>query len=237
MGIIDEAKMTDKGLWIKGKVWKNHPEATAYINELRHGRPGTVQFSVEGSVIERDSINPKKVTKARILGVALTRDPVNTRTYATLIKSFAGEAEDSFFDVKEESPVYTAEQVSALLKALGVSQAYGSTPPANLSGGSAMQSENLDRNVKNAASSFKKPKTEEEKEETKEIHEEKKKRAKEAKAGVDKKLKKIIKSMTSEEYEAKLEKALDLLQRKYPEKTRNELWDTFSKTFEEKFFE
>lgn len=87
MGLIDSAKMTKKGLWIKGKVFKNHPEAPIYYNELKHGKPGLVQLSIEGNVLARDPFQKNYVKKCKIRGVALTRTPVNPNTYASLIKS------------------------------------------------------------------------------------------------------------------------------------------------------
>ena len=36
MGIIDDAQITKKGLYVKGKIFKNHPESMIYYNELKH---------------------------------------------------------------------------------------------------------------------------------------------------------------------------------------------------------
>ena len=44
-----------------------------------------VGFSVEGQVLERDRMNPKVVTKARILNVAITGHPVNPDTKLELL--------------------------------------------------------------------------------------------------------------------------------------------------------
>lgn len=195
MGLIDSYKMTDEGLWIRAKVWKDHPEAKTYLNELKHGPNGLVKFSVEGQTLERDAIDRKKVRKAKVFGVALTRNAVNTKTYAQLVKSLAtDENQDFFYDDKSEKVTYTAEQVSALLKALGISQNFGTTPPAQLSGGSAMQKENLDK---------------------------------------QKKKKRKLKKMSEEECASKMEKALNLLQISYSDKSRDELWEMLKTKIEE----
>lgn len=95
MGLIDQAKMTKNGLWIKGKLFKNHPETPIYINELKFGKPGLVQFSIEGSVVSRDPFEKNRVKRCKVRGVALTRNPVNMNTYARLVKSLTtSEQED-----------------------------------------------------------------------------------------------------------------------------------------------
>lgn len=99
LGIIEEAELTEKGLWIKGKVFKNHPESMIYYNELKHGKPGAVQFSVEGAIVQRDDMDKGWVKRARIAGVALTRNPVNPKTYASLSKSLHAE------NIEEVKPV------------------------------------------------------------------------------------------------------------------------------------
>lgn len=48
-------------------------------------------YSIEGVVIERDPMNPKRVTKAKITGLAITHMPKNAQTFADIIKGFTGE--------------------------------------------------------------------------------------------------------------------------------------------------
>jgi hypothetical protein len=225
LGIIDEAKLTPQGLFVKGKVFKNHPGAMVYYNELKHGGPGRVKFSVEGSVVERDQFNPKRIKKAKILGVALTNNPVNNNTYAQLVKSF-NEIPVGFEDEAIESLIYTPEQVAALLKAMGIAQNYGTTPPAQLTGGSAMQKENLDRKKKSVTPEIaEEPKSEESSpEEKKEVKK-------------DKEPKKVMKSITSEQFSENIEDLLTSLQKSYPESTRNELWELVKNRLEINFFD
>jgi len=47
----------------------------------------TLGFSVEGQVIERDPMNPKIVTKAKVINCAITSNPINPDTSLQLIKS------------------------------------------------------------------------------------------------------------------------------------------------------
>lgn len=57
-------------------------------------------YSIEGVVLERDPINPKRVTKAKITGLAITHMPKNAQTFADIIKGFAGEEDE---EVEEKS--------------------------------------------------------------------------------------------------------------------------------------
>lgn len=47
-------------------------------------------FSVEGKVLERDPRDQTKILRAMVVNVALTANPVNTNTFADVVKSFAG---------------------------------------------------------------------------------------------------------------------------------------------------
>ena len=79
MGVIDSAEIRKEGLWLKGRVWKDHAATPAYYNEMKH-KPGMVQLSIEGYTMKRDPRNKNVVNKAYVTGVALTRNPVNTNT-------------------------------------------------------------------------------------------------------------------------------------------------------------
>jgi len=56
-------------------------------------------FSIEGQVIERDPINPKRVTRARITGVAITHCPKNPNTLLSIMK---GEYAEPFVEENDE---------------------------------------------------------------------------------------------------------------------------------------
>ena len=51
------------------------------------GRQRTLGFSIEGQVLERDSMKPQLVTKARVINCAITSNPINPNTSLELIKS------------------------------------------------------------------------------------------------------------------------------------------------------
>jgi len=100
LGVIDKAEIRPEGLWVKGKVWKSHPAATSYYNEMKY-KPGMVQLSVEGYTIKRNPFQSHVVEKAVALGVALTRNPVNNHTFAQLAKSLS--ASSKHVDVIEKN--------------------------------------------------------------------------------------------------------------------------------------
>ena len=47
----------------------------------------TLGFSVEGQVLERDPMDPKIVTKAKVINCAITSNPINPDTSLELMKS------------------------------------------------------------------------------------------------------------------------------------------------------
>lgn len=54
-------------------------------------------FSIEGQAIQRDAINPKRILKARITGIAITHCPKNPNTLLSIIK---GEYQEPFVEVE-----------------------------------------------------------------------------------------------------------------------------------------
>lgn len=71
-----------KQIYELAQAYKEHPESNRGLG-----------FSVEGRAIERDTVNPKIVKKAKITGLAITHQPKNCSTYADIIKSMSGKAE------------------------------------------------------------------------------------------------------------------------------------------------
>ena len=85
-----DGKIVDNKFWVKGKLWKDSPEARAFWDkciEMRASgatrRPG---MSIEGRALERDPKNPKHITKAVINNIALTMTPVNFNSYLDFVK-------------------------------------------------------------------------------------------------------------------------------------------------------
>lgn len=85
-----DGKIVDDKFWVKGRLWKNSPEARAFWDkciEMKESgsmrRPG---MSIEGRALERDPRNKKHITKAIINNIALTFTPVNFNSYLDFVK-------------------------------------------------------------------------------------------------------------------------------------------------------
>jgi hypothetical protein len=100
-----EVRMTKQGLWIKAFLYKGHERAEYWWNLLQakeqSGSNRPVGFSIQGKVIARQG---KTILKCWIQDVAITASPVNTTTWAEIVKSFcAMQAKE-----KEEKSLTTA---------------------------------------------------------------------------------------------------------------------------------
>lgn len=89
---------------IKGFLYKGLDEAkNVYnlINTLKQEDPERqLGWSIEGQAIERDPLNPKRITKARITGVALTHASKCPNTFASIVK---GEYSEAFVADSDDS--------------------------------------------------------------------------------------------------------------------------------------
>lgn len=99
IGLIDNAEITEKGLMVEGQLFNKHDQAKAVyqmLDSLDDNRKHRIQMSVEGKVISKaddKESNAKIVEKAKLTAVALTMNPVNTSTYAELVKSLTASSE------------------------------------------------------------------------------------------------------------------------------------------------
>lgn len=92
IGYPDKAEMRKlpdgrTGWYVEGYLLKGTPRADAIwdlANALQKSER-KLGFSVEGSVVERDPVDPKKVRKAIVREVAITRCPVNTETSLSVL--------------------------------------------------------------------------------------------------------------------------------------------------------
>lgn len=147
IGLLDSYKKTPNGMFVSGRLFKNHAKAKAVyeiMSSLGKSDKGRVGMSVEGKVLERDSRDPSIIRRCIVKNVAITMNPVNQDTYADIIKSFNSSdvefASDGKKDIvkSEEQPTFTASQVLSIVeKALGIG-AGNTVAPNQLSGGDAM---------------------------------------------------------------------------------------------------
>jgi hypothetical protein len=87
-----EVKVTPKGLYVKGMLYKGKKVADAvweHINSLSKniGSKRKVGFSLQGKTVQRHG---KKILKCWIQDVAITTAPINYNTYLDIVKAFDG---------------------------------------------------------------------------------------------------------------------------------------------------
>lgn len=93
---LDSLPDGHKGWYVEGELL---PEGTSHRADniwniaqglAKAGGHRKLGYSVEGSILDRDPSNPKRVRKAQVREVAITRVPVNTKTsLSVLAKSLA----------------------------------------------------------------------------------------------------------------------------------------------------
>lgn len=214
VGVLDSYKKGPGGMYVEGRLFKNHSRAKAVyeiMSSLNKGDTGRVGMSVEGKVIERDPKNPNIIRRCLIKNVALTMNPVNQDTFADIVKSMSGDGLVEFDStgvkeqtltqdglsqtpVQPQAPMFTAEQVIEIVqKALSISSG-NAAAPADRSGGDALGMESMDKEPK-------------------------------------KKLKKMNKSL----YKSNVEVILDRLQKLYPENSREQIWSAVKTRLEATF--
>lgn len=208
IGLLDGYSKSDKGLYVEGRLFKNHTKAKAVyeiMNSLNKGDSGRVGLSVEGKILERDSQNPKIIKKCIINAVAVTMNPVNSSTYADIIKSMSSaeslefeSIEDSSKETQPQEASFTATQVLAIVqKALSISSDIASKAPNEKSGGDALTQENLDKDIE--------------------------------------KKKKKLKRLESPMSKSLMLDMLDKLSVLYPESSRSEIWNSIKDRLDTKF--
>lgn len=96
------AKVTPKGeLYVEGILYNDHALAKSVwdlANTLEsNGSNRRIGFSIEGRSLERDPMNPKRITKALLTGLAITPTPVNGSTYLEICK---GQQKEDYIDLE-----------------------------------------------------------------------------------------------------------------------------------------
>jgi hypothetical protein len=221
LGLLDGYKRQDDGLYVEGRLFKNHSKAKAVkeiMESLGEGDKGRIGMSVEGKILERDPTDPKTIRKCQINAVALTMNPVNTNTYADLVKSM-NQADVEFNSTESEEghdfqgePTFSASQVMSILqKALSVGSGYTQAPDSR-SGGDALAQEDMDA----------KPKSSEHSDGDEDGKKPKKKKRK-------------MKPMTKTMYKSSLIRVLDNLQTLYPDCSRSQIWEAVKERLNTRF--
>lgn len=154
------AKITPKGeLYVEGILYNGHPLAESVWNLgetfERNNSKRRLGFSIEGRAIERDSINPKRITKALLTGLAVTPSPVNLNTYVDLCK---GNQSEDFLEYQfdEEDLLVKAENAKYLYEFSNNGVRYGITKSFEVEDvDKAEQSEQVKAKIKKVMDEFK----------------------------------------------------------------------------------
>lgn len=269
IGVIDSYRKSHEGLFLAGRLFKNHSKAKAVyeiMSSLNKADTGRMGMSVEGVIKERAGQDGKIIKKAVIHAVALTMNPVNVDTYASLIKSFADNSADLEFAKDEEvsivdqpeseddsgnSPMFSANQVMAILqKALSVGPASAGAPEAK-TGGDALSVEEMDKKKKKQDLDKALPdepsklKTSTNLMGNPVVAEEKPAAPKEKKRDTSKPdadngntengVQKSLKRLSFGLYKSHMFTILNDLQKLYPEYSRSEIWECVKDRLEKKF--
>lgn len=87
-----ECRMTQAGMWMKGFLYKGKDRAEFWwdhINALAQNNSSRkVGFSIQGKILRREG---NTIAKCWLQDVAITASPVNTNTWAEIVKSLSGQ--------------------------------------------------------------------------------------------------------------------------------------------------
>jgi len=90
-------------MFLEGKLYKESELARDLYDTAimlkKSGSKRRVGFSIEGKALERDAINPKRITKALITNCAITFTPKNKNTFMDIVK---GTYDELFKEVEPE---------------------------------------------------------------------------------------------------------------------------------------
>ena len=104
------AKVSGNDFLIKAKLLSKSQLARDTWDKLieleEEGSPVRAGWSIEGKALQRDPMNPKRITKALITNVALTFNPVNQNTFADICKGIQQNdfVEQTFSELEVEEP-------------------------------------------------------------------------------------------------------------------------------------
>lgn len=103
IGEPTDAKISGNQLLVKGKLWKTSEMARKVWDTMLTLKDSSsdrkIGMSIEGKALERDKVNPKKVTKALITNIAITMNPVNTNSWVDIVK---GQQKEDYIEYEEE---------------------------------------------------------------------------------------------------------------------------------------
>jgi len=94
IGKVYYATITERGLFIKGKIYSKLPEAYEIINRLKANGPNELSMSIEMENVVYSPSDKSKIISADLSGIALigfNEEPANPHTYVNFLKSVSKE--------------------------------------------------------------------------------------------------------------------------------------------------
>lgn len=96
------AEIRPEGMYVEAELYQNSKVAES-VWELgqvldKSSKTRKLGFSIEGKVLQKDPLNEKRITKAKITGLAITPSPKNKQTFADIIK---GDISDNVWEYEE----------------------------------------------------------------------------------------------------------------------------------------
>ncbi|HNQ21397.1 MAG TPA: hypothetical protein PKI46_10085, partial [Bacteroidales bacterium] len=115
IGEPTKAEIRKEGLYVEGLLYPESKLAKQ-VFDLAKGlekssKNRRLGFSIEGKVIERDSLDERFVKKAKITGLAVTPTPKNANTIVDIIKGNYNEFEDDLFLNNESTSANGGETI------------------------------------------------------------------------------------------------------------------------------
>lgn len=169
IGEPTKAEIRKEGLYVEAILYPESPTAVKVFNLAKTLEKSSdkrrLGFSIEGKVLERDSLDERYVKKAKITGLAITATPKNSKTFLDIIK---GNFSDFETETDLDSDLLDAnggtEYIIDITKPDGeritVDRQYNIKvfKSVNTVDSSALMRESVEGNVKNLDSSTKKDK-------------------------------------------------------------------------------
>lgn len=92
IGEPDKVELRPQGMYVEGFLYKSSDMAKKVYKQIHtlknDSKTRRMGFSIEGKVIERDALNPKKILKSKITGCAITMSPINGNTLCDILKAW-----------------------------------------------------------------------------------------------------------------------------------------------------
>ena len=159
IGEPQEATVKDNKLFIKAKLWEKSQTARDLWDTLHIMKASNstrkIGWSIEGTPLEKDKQNDKRITKARLTHTALTFMPKNANTWAEIVK---GEQSEDFVALESNNDVlyefekggekYIMKGDLSISKAMTAGHETGTELVGKETSGASLKQESLDGVVK-----------------------------------------------------------------------------------------